>query len=76
VRCDFAPGLFVARRMSKGSRLRLIVTSPNSIFFEKNYNSGGVVANETVTNARTAHIHILHDAQHSSVLDVPFVPSP
>src|SRR5205807_3367520 len=76
VRCDFAPGLFVARRLSKGSRLRLIVTSPNSIFFEKNYDSGGVVADETASNARTAHIRVLHDAQHASALDLPFVANP
>ena len=52
------------------------MTSPNSIFFEKNYNSGGVVANETAANARTAHVRILRDAQHASALDVPFIPSP
>ena len=57
-------------------RLRLVVTSPNSIFLEKNYNSGGVVANETATNARTAHVRILHDSQHASALDLPFVDKP
>src|SRR5881392_344399 len=76
VRCDFNPGLFIARRIAKGSRLRLVVTAPNSIFFEKNYNSGGVVANETAKDARTAHIRILHDAEHASVLDVPIAPAP
>jgi putative CocE/NonD family hydrolase len=76
VRCDFAPGLFVARRIAKGSRLRLVVTSPNSIFFEKNYNSGGVVANETAANARTAHVRVFHDVQHASALDVPLVTAP
>ncbi len=73
VRCDFAPGYFVARRLMKGSRLRLVVTSPNSIQLEKNYNSDGVVANETSKDARTAHVRILHDSQHASVLDVPLV---
>ena len=76
VRCDFNPGLFIARRMAKGSRLRLVVSAPNSIYFEKNYNSGGVVANETAKDARTAHVRILHDGQHASVLDVPIAPSP
>jgi len=76
VRCDFNPGLFIARRMAKGSRLRLVVTSLNSIFFEKNYNSGGVVANETAHDARTAHVRILHDAEHASVLDAPIAPAP
>ncbi|PYL45864.1 MAG: hypothetical protein DMF40_14345 [Verrucomicrobia bacterium] len=74
VRCDFNPGLFVARRMAKGSRLRLVVSAPNSIFFEKNYNSGGVVANKSAKDARTAHVRILHDGQHASVLDVPIAP--
>lgn len=71
VRCELAPGLFVARRIAKGSRFRLVVTSPNSIFLQKNYNSGGVVANETVKDARTAHVRVLHDAEHASVLDLP-----
>jgi hypothetical protein len=76
VRCDFAPGLFVARRMAKGSRLRLVVTSPNSIFLEKNYNSEGVVAEETEKDARTAHVRILHDTDHASFIDVPIVAAP
>jgi uncharacterized protein len=76
VRCDFDPGLFIARRMAKGSRLRLVISAPNSIYFEKNYNSGGVVANETAKDARTAHVRILHDAEHASVLDVPIAPAP
>ena len=76
VRCDFDPGLFIARRMAKGSRLRLVISAPNSIYFEKNYNSGGVVANETAKDARTTHVRILHDAEHASVLDVPIVPAP
>lgn len=76
VRCDFAPGLFVARRLMKGSRLRLIVTSPNSIYLQKNYNSGGVVANETAKDAHTAHIKILHDGEHASTLEAPLVAAP
>ncbi|MBV9007773.1 MAG: CocE/NonD family hydrolase [Verrucomicrobia bacterium] len=71
VRCDFAPGLFVARKLATGSRLRLVVTAPNSIYLEKNYNAGGVVADETAKDARTAHVRVLHDAQHASVLDLP-----
>jgi uncharacterized protein len=74
VRCDFAPGLFVARQMAKGSRLRLIVTAPNSIYVEKNYNGGGTVATETAKDAKTAHVRILHDTQHASALDIPILP--
>lgn len=68
VSCDFAPGLFVARKLMKGSRLRLIISAINSIFAEKNYNSGDVVAEETAQDARTAHIQVLHEGAHASVV--------
>jgi uncharacterized protein len=71
VACDFAPGLFVARKLMKGSRLRLVISAVNSIFAEKNYNSGGVVAEESAKDARTAHIQVHHDAAHPSVLQLP-----
>jgi len=34
---------YFSRQLAKGSRLRLVVHLPNSIYLEKNYNSGGVV---------------------------------
>ena len=71
VKCNFDPGLFVARRLMKSSRIRLVVYSPNSIFWQKNYNSGGVVADETAKDAHTAHIKIYHDAQRPSSIDLP-----
>jgi hypothetical protein len=71
VRCDFAPGLFVARKLAKGSRLRLVISSPNTPLVQKNYNSGGVVAEETAKDARTAHIKIHHDLEHASAIELP-----
>jgi uncharacterized protein len=71
VKCDFAPGLFVARKLMKGSRLRLVVSSPNSIFWQKNYNTGGVVAEEIARDARPAHIRIYHDSAHASAIQIP-----
>jgi hypothetical protein len=71
VKCDFNPGLFVARKMMKGSRLRLVVTAVNSIFWQKNYCSGGVVAEETAKDARTCHVQVHHDAQHPSSIQLP-----
>jgi putative CocE/NonD family hydrolase len=71
VRCDFNPGLFVARKLMKGSRLRLVISSPNSIFWQKNYNSGGGVADETAKDARTCHVQIHHDAAHASAIQLP-----
>jgi uncharacterized protein len=71
VRCEFNPGLFVARRLMKGSRLRLVVASPNSIQWQKNYCSGGVVAEETARDARTCHVQVYHDATHPSTIQLP-----
>jgi predicted acyl esterase len=63
--------LFFSRRVAKGSRLRLLVHCINSINAQKNYNSGGVVAMETGKDARTAHVTLLHDVAHPSVLEIP-----
>jgi len=71
VKCDFNPGLFVGRKLMKGSRLRLVVTAVNSIFWQKNYCSGGVVADETAKDARTALVKVYHDAEHASSVDLP-----
>lgn len=70
-RYDFTNFTFFSRRIGKGSRIRLFLSSPNSIYIQKNYNSGGVVADETAKDARTAHITIYHDAEHPSALELP-----
>ena len=72
-RYDFNGFLWFSRRVSKGSRLRLLITCPNSIYLEKNYNSGGIVEGEYGKDARVAHITIYHDAQHPSALELPSV---
>jgi hypothetical protein len=59
------------RRRMKGGRLGLVVYSPNSIFWQKNYNLGGVVADETAKDAHTAHIKMYHDTQRPSSIDLP-----
>jgi uncharacterized protein len=73
VRYEFKTMPFFSRQIAKGSRLRLFLRCPNSIFFEKNYNSGGDVAAETGKDARVAHVTVHHDAQHPSVLELPVV---
>ena len=72
-RYDFNDFTFFSRRVAKGSRLRLIISSPNSPSLQKNYNSGGVVAAESKKDARTAHITLYHDAKHPSFLEMPIV---
>ncbi len=70
-RYEFKGFTFFSRRIEKGSRLRLLFVCPNSIQFEKNYNSGGVVAGESAKDARTAHITLYHDSEHESYLEIP-----
>jgi uncharacterized protein len=72
-RYEFKSFLWFSRRVSKGSRLRLLLQSPNSFSLEKNYNSGGVVAEESGKDSRTAHVTIYHDAEHPSFLELPVV---
>ncbi|HZP66166.1 MAG TPA: CocE/NonD family hydrolase, partial [Rudaea sp.] len=70
-RYDFDRFMFVARRLQAGSRLRLVVAPVNSLYAEKNYNAGGVVASETGKDARTVKVTLYHDAQRPSALFVP-----
>jgi len=72
-RYEFKSFLWFSRLVSKGSRLRLVLRSTNSIGFQKNYNSGGVVAEESGKDSLTAHVTIYHDAEHPSFLEVPVV---
>ena len=72
-RYEFNGFTFFSRQVAKGSRLRLVLTSPNSIYLEKNYNSGGVVAEESGKDAHTAHIRLYHDSDHPSALELPLV---
>jgi putative CocE/NonD family hydrolase len=62
---------FFSRRICKGSRLRLVFKCVNSISWEKNYNSGGIVNQESGKDARTAHVKIYHDEDHLSSLEIP-----
>jgi hypothetical protein len=51
--------------------LRWGVKIPNSILWQKNYNSAGVVADETAKDARTAHVQVYHDTAHASTIQLP-----
>ncbi|MGD2092818.1 MAG: CocE/NonD family hydrolase [Candidatus Aminicenantes bacterium] len=62
---------FFARVLSRGSRLRLVIGPLNNPIYQKNYNSGGVVAEETAKDARKAVITLYHDKKHPSSLILP-----
>jgi len=70
-RYDFDHFTFQARRIAKGSRLRLVISPLNSQWSQKNYNSGGVVSNESGKDAKKVNVTLYHDASHPSALYVP-----
>jgi predicted acyl esterase len=71
LRYDFNDFTFASRLVRKGCRLRLVLSAANSIGIEKNYNSGGVVADETIADSRTVAVQLFHDNKHRSALYVP-----
>ncbi|MGO9950006.1 MAG: CocE/NonD family hydrolase [Steroidobacteraceae bacterium] len=71
LRYDFNDFTFASRLVRKGSRLQLVLSAANSIGFEKNYNSGGVIADETIADSRTVAVQLFHDSKHRSALYVP-----
>lgn len=72
-RYRFEQFTFFSRVIGKGSRLRLVIRSINSLVWEKNYNSGGVVNRETGRDARTARVRLHNDSRYPSALELPVV---
>ena len=62
---------FVSRQLRKGSRLRLTLSPIDSVDSERNYNGGGVVANELGKDAHAVRVRVFHDAAHPTSLYVP-----
>lgn len=71
-RLEFKDFPFFARRIRNGSRLKLVFGAITTPWAQTNYHSGKVVADETPNDARVAHIELLHDTEHPSVLTLPF----
>lgn len=75
LRYDFERFAFVSRLVRRGHRLRLVIAPMGRLiettFAEKNYNSGGVVAEETVEDGRPVTVRLFHDANQPSALYVP-----
>lgn len=71
LRYDFDQFPFVARALAAGSRLRLVIGPINSIYSEKNYNSGGDINRETFADGAPVTVRVIHDAAHPSALAVP-----
>jgi len=72
---EFRGFTFISRQVKKGHRLRLVIAPFGRLveasFTQKNYNSGGVVADESIADARPVTVILFHDPSHPSVLSVP-----
>ena len=68
---DFQTSYFIVRKIKKGSRLRFIFRALNNPFWQKNFNSGGKVIDETEEDAITAAIKLYHDNDHPSCIEIP-----
>lgn len=64
---------FFAREIPAGHRLRLVVDTPNSVFEQRNFNAGGVVARETIADARAGDIMLFEGGREGAQLELPIV---
>ncbi len=62
---------FTARRIARGSRLRLTLAPVGSKHGERNFNTGGVVAQESAEQSRPVRVRLHHDRRHPSALEIP-----
>lgn len=68
---DFDRFPFNARRLVRGSRLRLVVGPLDSPYWQRNWHGGGEVAAESEADARTLTLTLHHDARYPSALHLP-----
>jgi uncharacterized protein len=70
---EFSSFRFVARRLAKGSRLRLVICAPDILFWQRNYSGGGVVEDETAEDGRLVCVTLHQDVDHQSFLALPIL---
>ena len=76
LRYDFNHFTFASRLVRRGSRLMVVLSAANSLEYQRNFNSGGVVADETMASSRPVTVQLFHDAKRRSALYVPVAVAP
>lgn len=75
LRYDFERFTFIARRIARGHRLRLIIAPVGRLleatFAQKNFNAGGIVAEESAADGRAVTVTLFHDEGYPSALHIP-----
>jgi uncharacterized protein len=67
---------FTSRQVRAGEKLRLVIGPFNSIYTQKNYNSGGPIATETHADARTVTVTLVTGGHQASTLYLPIAAHP
>jgi uncharacterized protein len=66
---------FISRLIRRGHRLRLVIAPfgqlIGGIFTQRNFNGGGAVADESVSDAQPVTVCLFHDDRHRSILYMP-----
>jgi uncharacterized protein len=71
LRYEFSRFTFAAHRMQMGHRLQLVIGPINSIYIERNFNGGGVVADESIKDSKPVTVVLHQDDRYPSALYVP-----
>lgn len=72
--CKFDSPYLTALEVEKGSRFILTINSVNSMYLQKNYNSGKDVSLETAIDAKKAEIKIYQSVENPSYIKIPIAP--
>jgi len=70
---DFKTSYLFVRKIKKGSRIRFIFRALDNPAWQKNFNSGGKVEDETEKDVVTAIIKLYHDKEHPSYIEIPIL---
>lgn len=68
---EFKTSYLFVRKISKGSRIRLVIRNLNSPHYQKNFQSGGNVSYETSKDAKPGHFSLYHNSEYPSFLEIP-----
>jgi predicted acyl esterase len=71
IRAEFFVPKFMSRRVRRGSRLRLVIRSPASIYYQKNLNTGKPVHEERSEDARRCEVWVHHERDRQTMLKLP-----
>lgn len=70
---DFKTSYLFVRKIKKGSRIRFVFRALDNPAWQKNFNSGSKVEDETEKAAVTAIIKLYHDKEHPSYIEIPIL---